>query len=39
MTRRGVGVLAALLTSGLCALSLGGILYYYIGFLLLSSFD
>lgn len=35
MTRRGLGVLAALLTSGLCALSLGGALYFYISLLLL----
>ena len=35
MTRRGLGVLAALLTSGLCALSIGGMLYYYISLLLL----
>ena len=34
MTRRGLGVLAALLTSGLCALSIGGMLYYYISLLL-----
>lgn len=35
MTRRGYGVLAALVTSGLCALSLGSTLYYYISLLLL----
>ena len=35
MTRRGLGVLAALVTSGLCALSMGGTLYYYISLLLL----
>ena len=35
MTRRGWAVLAALITSGLCALSLGGTLYYYISLLLL----
>ena len=35
MTRRGLGVLAALLTSGLCALSIGSMLYYYISLLLL----
>ena len=35
MTRRGLAVLTALLTSGLCALSLGGRLYFYISLLLL----
>ena len=35
MTRRGLAALTALLTSGFCALSLGGALYYYIAILLL----
>ena len=35
MTRRGLAALAALITSGLCALSLGNMLYGYIGLLLL----
>ena len=35
MTPRGRGVFTALLTGGLCALSLGGALYYYISLLLL----
>ena len=34
MTRRGLGVLSALLTSAFCALSLGGTLYWYIAILL-----
>ena len=34
MTRRGLAAVAALLTSGVCALSLGGALYYYIALLL-----
>lgn len=34
MTRRGLAVFTALLTSGFCALSLGGPLYYYIAILL-----
>ena len=34
MTRRSVAVLAALITSALCALSLGNALYLYIGLLL-----
>ncbi|MBQ9265397.1 MAG: DUF58 domain-containing protein [Clostridia bacterium] len=35
MTRRGLAVLTALLTSGFCALSLGGPLYFYVAILLL----
>ena len=34
MTRRGWGALTALLSSGLCALSLGGALYDFVFFLL-----
>lgn len=34
MTRRGLAVLSALLTSAFCALSLGGTLYWYIAILL-----
>ena len=38
MTRRGFAVLTALFTSGLCALSLGGALYWYISILLVVLF-